>query len=438
MGESSRIFGKKPEVFSRSAGSVILSAALCCFALAAQPSDFSFSGHIKFGAAKTTYPAASGFRKWAGAGTEDFTSDARLNLQWRNDNWDVQAEAQVAALGGDTIYISRNSSGEANALFAGIPNDDRRLFDLTNVVADGDKYAALVRLDRLSVGYTGDKGVIRFGRQAVTWGNGLIFNTVMDIFNPFDPTALDTEYKPGDDMVYGQYLRDNGDDLQAVLVFRRDPATGEIKADQGSLAAKYHGFTASGEYDLLFARHFGESLVGFGGNRSVMGEALWRGDFAATFAEDGRVVPSAVTSLMHSFALGDKNIVASLEYYFNGFGQRGGRYEPASLQSNRNLLKRIARGELFNLGTHYVGLTATLEVTPLFLLTPSLFVNVEDRSALLQFVARGDIGEEMLLLGSLNVPVGPAGTEFGGIASAASGLPSSIGPSLFVQLAAYF
>ena len=32
-----------------------------------------------------------------------------------------------------------------------------------------------------------------------------MFNA-MDIFNPFDPAAVDTEYKVGDDMFYGQYL----------------------------------------------------------------------------------------------------------------------------------------------------------------------------------------------------------------------------------------
>jgi len=37
----------------------------------------------------------------------------------------------------------------------------------------------------------------------LSWGNGLVFSP-MDIVNPFDPTAVDTEYKAGDDMLYGQ------------------------------------------------------------------------------------------------------------------------------------------------------------------------------------------------------------------------------------------
>ena len=62
---------------------------------------------------------------------------------------------------------------------------------------------------------------MKFGRQAITWGNGL-FYAPMDLVNPFDPATIDTEYKAGDDMLYLQYLQDNGNDLQAAVVVRRD------------------------------------------------------------------------------------------------------------------------------------------------------------------------------------------------------------------------
>jgi hypothetical protein len=38
----------------------------------------------------------------------------------------------------------------------------------------------------------------------------------MDLVNPFDPASIDTEYKAGDDMLYVQYLQDNGNDMQAA------------------------------------------------------------------------------------------------------------------------------------------------------------------------------------------------------------------------------
>jgi len=83
--------------------------------------------------------------------------------------------------------------------------------------------------------------------QFISWGNGMVF-TPVDIFNPFDPAAVDKEYKTGDDMLYGQYLFSNGNDLQGVAVVRRDLRTGGVEGDQSSLAFKCHGFLGMNEY----------------------------------------------------------------------------------------------------------------------------------------------------------------------------------------------
>jgi len=403
----------------------------------AQSSDFDFGGHTKFRLTSTSFPDDSLFRDLAGSSAEDFGFDARLKVSWRSGGWGVQSDAQFAALYGETIEYSRGFDAGLQVLFPRLPTDERRLFDLTDIISDKGKRAVISRLDRLSASYTVDKGVVRFGRQAVTWGNGLMFNTVMDIFNPFDPTAIDKEYKSGDDMLYGQYLRDNGADIQSVLVFRRNPATGDVETDQGSFAGKYHGFFGAGEYDILIARHFGETLLGVGGNRSI-GGALWRGDLVVTSTDNEGTIASAVTSLSHSFTWGGKNVSGVVEYYFNGFGQRSRRYGPQDLALNPNLLQRFARGEVFNLGRHYLGLSALIEITPLFLLTPNLFLNIEDTSALLQIATQTDVSENMLLLGALNIPVGEAGTEFGGIDSGVPSTQLSTGPGIFLQLAWYF
>ena len=34
----------------------------------------------------------------------------------------------------------------------------------------------------------------------MSWGNGLVFQP-MDLFNPFTPTAVDRDYKPGNDLL---------------------------------------------------------------------------------------------------------------------------------------------------------------------------------------------------------------------------------------------
>ena len=69
-------------------------------------------------------------------------------------------------------------------------------------------------------------------------------------------------------------MRDNGDDLQGVAVFRRDLETGDVDAEWSSFALKYHGFAGPGEFDLLAARHFDDPLLGGGGN-VPLGGAVW-------------------------------------------------------------------------------------------------------------------------------------------------------------------
>lgn len=397
---------------------------------------WELGGRAAVRALVTSYPEDSLFRDLVGSSSQDYNFDGRLLFGARVGNWDFKADYQLIGLYGDRVSYTRDLPEDLQALFGRLPNDDRRLFDLTHVFTDDGDFAALQRLDRLSVGYTVDKAVVRFGRQAITWGNGMIY-TPMDIFNPFDPAAVDREFKTGDDMLYGQFLRSNGDDTQGVMVFRRDLATGDVEADQSSLAAKYHGFVGQGEFDALIAQHFGDLLVGAGGNVSL-GGSVWRGDLMLTRTDDEGTVASAVTSLSYSWIWGGKNVSGVLEYFYSGFGQGANDYSPESLANNPELLERVARGELFTLGQHYLAASAMIEITPLFLLTPNLFTNVADPSGVLQIVTQNDLKQDLVLLGALNIPWGGAGSEYGGIDTGVPGRYLSSGPGIFVQLNWYF
>jgi len=396
--------------------------------------DWSFGGHTKYQYIHTHVPADSVFQDISGDSLRDHNLEIRLKTSARRGRWGFNTHVQLIGVHSDSL------SGFRDAPFptfpgSGIINDDRRWFDLTHELTNEDKNAALLRLDRLNVGYTGDRVVLRFGRQAVSWGNGLLF-TPMDIFNPFDPTAVDKEYKSGDDMLYGQYLRASGDDVQAVAVVRRDLLSGEVDSEQSSLALKYHGFLGGHEYDLLMAGHYGDLVLGFGGGAD-MGGAIWRADLVWTDTDTDSVV-SGVVGVSYSWVAGQRNWSGALEYYYNGFGQMHGDYSAEGLAGNPELLKRLGRGEVFNLARHYLGASATVELTPLLRLSPNLFVNLADPSAFAQLVMSYDMQQDIQLLAALNIPVGPNGSEYGGIEATQAGTYLSTGPSLFAQLAWYF
>ncbi len=390
-----------------------------------------FDGHTKLRGVATSYPDDSLYRQLAGSSALDLAGILRLNLRWREKGWSFEGAGQLLALYGDQVEYSREFPPLLDTLFLRLPDDRRRLFDLTAVLNDSGKSANLLRLDRLSVGWTGEKAVVRVGRQTLSWGNGL-FYAPMDLVNPFDPATIDTEYKPGDDMAYFQYLQDSGNDLQAAWVVRRNILTGDVESDEGTIALKYHGFAGMYEYDLLVGEHYGNTVLGVGGTLSI-GGAIWRGDIVVTDTGD-ETVTQLVTNLNYSWIALGKNMTGGIEYYYNGFGETG----DYDLASNPELLVRLARGELFTLARHYIAGTVTVEVTPLWTVTPVLLTNLRDPSAQLQLIAQGSLSDNMLLIGTLTVPMGPSGSEFGGIESGSPGSYLSSGPSVFAQFAWYF
>ena len=397
-----------------------------------QETEYEFGGHIKGRLLGQSFPDNSAFNQLVGSSALDIESDLRLSLEASKGRWSFDAAYQLFAGYGDRINPAGLLPG---GLSNRLPNDDRRFFNLTDAIDDDGKFVALHRLDRLWVGYANDKAVVRVGRQALSWGNGLIFSP-MDIVNPFDPTQVDTEYKAGDDMLYGQYLRDNGHDIQFSYVARRDIVSGDPDSDESTAAVKYHGIAGDAEYDLLVATSYGETTLAVGGNRSI-GGAVWRGDLVVTDALSGSKV-QLVTNLSYSWVWGDKNVSGVVEYYFDEYGQKDGHYDSQSLAQNPELLQRLARGQSFTIGRHYVAGGLMIEMTPLWIVAPNLFANVEDGSALLQIVTRNNLSEDMEFIGAVNIPIGPDGSEYGGIALDMPGVFLSTDASLFAQLAWYF
>ena len=191
---------------------------------------YELTGHGKIRLLGQSFPQDSIFRDVAGATGLDGEGDLRLNFFAKNDRWSLSADYQIFALYGDSIEYSRDLSTGIGLPGERIPNDDRRLLDMTNTLSDSGKFVSLHRFDRLWLGNSSESMVWRAGRQALTWGNGLFFSP-FDIVNPFDPATIDAEYKSGDDMLYAQYLKNTGDDVQAAWVVRRDPASGKVASD---------------------------------------------------------------------------------------------------------------------------------------------------------------------------------------------------------------
>lgn len=398
-------------------------AIICALSVCPQSTragDVEVGGHTKARVVAQSYPADSVFNDLVGSTSADYQGDLRLNVEAKHSHWTLDVNYQLIGLNSDLLRV---------------PNDDRRLFNLTATIDESRTAALLHRLDRFWVGYTGEKTVVRFGRQALSWGNGM-FYAPMDLVNPFDPRAIDTEYKAGDDMLYLQYLRDTGADVQAAHVIRRSVSSGDVESDAATSAVKYHGFSGEKEFDVLMARHYGDTVLGLGFGRSV-GGAQWGSDVVVTVANSDTVLQLS-TNLSYSWVAAGKNMSGVVEYHFSGFGQSSGQYGPADLASNPELLLRLNRGDNFIAGRHYIAGSVLIEMTPLWSISPTLLGNITDPSGLFQLVTNYSLSNNITLLGSLSVPIGSNGSEFGGLASLTPGRYFSTDAGLFAQFAWYF
>ena len=359
-----------------------------------------------------------------GSGTYlNLDTDLRINNDTFLGDWghfEIQYEAILA--GGkarekrqDLREIFPNFEG-STLFFGASLKDDRRLMDLTHTIKEEDSYILVQRLDRLNFTLKPDWGFVRIGRQAVTWGNGLIFNP-MDLFNPFPPADIQRDYKIGDDMALAQVALPHSADLQLLYVVRRDPDTHNLEEDQNSLAGLLHFAIGTTEFEMMATRHYDDYAVGLGSS-GIWGGAAWRLDTTATFLNDGkgnntRNYLSGVVNMDYSWTWWDKNFYGLLEYYYNGLGESD---SPGAL-SNPDITKRLTRGELFVLGKYYLSAEIQVELHPLFKIFFTGINNVQDPSGILQPRAVWNVTQNLEMKVGANIFYGDngnPGSEFGG------------------------
>lgn len=398
--------------------------------------DWKFGGHIKYQYTYSDYRTDDINAVFGNDPARDQGLDLRFKAEKRAGPWDFAADYELLAVAGDTLEARRRMAAAGvpfTGTVSGLPDDRRQLFDLTHETTDRNRLAAVQRLDRLSLGYSSACQSLRFGRQAVSWGNGLVFQP-LDFVNPFAPLVIDKDYKTGDDMLYGQWRVGEQDDLQAIVLPRRDPATDRVESNQSTYAAKFRARLAGLDLDLLVARHFAANLAGAGIVKSV-GGAVWRLDVSYTDLETGGSATSLVTNMDYSWTWGGKNVYGYAEFFHNAVGESD-RANYAS--PNAELSTRLARGELFTLARDYAALGLQVEFTPLINIYTNLITNLNDGSKYLQLRGTYDWQQDVQLMAGVNLPSGSRGTEYGGVPVAGMNVFARSARSAYFRVAYYF
>lgn len=411
--------------------SVILWAAWLACSQAAPARADDVHGRLELGDQFATEDASSLSATLDEQTRNDVLGDMRVTWEPRWGGWSFALHYEMTVDAGDTPALTARR--DALGIFP--PSPPATWLNLTNTFIDDDNLTATQRIDRLSIGYTGDNFVVRLGRQALTWGSGLVFHP-MDLFDPFAPTAIDTEYKPGTDMAYAQWLFGDGSDLQFVAVPRAFELNGAPTSNASSFALHYHAAIAGLQTTWLAARDHGDWVVGAGLN-GPLGGATWNIEAIPTFVHDGPTLTSGVANISDATTLFGRDATLFAEYYRNGFGLSDRHYALDNLPAP--LIDRLLRGQVFDTGRDYLAAGATLQWTPLLHIDPTLIANLNDASLYGIVQATYSLRENLNLVAGVQLPIGPPRTEFGGIALTGASPPFEEQPKIvYVQLRQYF
>ncbi|MFP4473992.1 MAG: hypothetical protein ACLFOY_00435 [Desulfatibacillaceae bacterium] len=407
-----------------------------------------YGGHLKI-RGSVAWPGGDSHYSLVGAeAMVDGAAEFRLKAEYEaTDDISFTAHYENIFSAGDTRRRNKALNRRFPALSAtGVttsaqPDDDRRLFDLTATLDDAPGHVWYHRMDRLYAAYTTFTLDVRAGRQAVTWGNGLVFNP-MDLFNPFAPTDVERDYKNGDDMLSVQYSPSRGN-VHLLYVPRRNPADGNPSRDHSSLAAKYHVMSGDHELDFMVGRHYRDMVAGFGVT-GYLGAAAWRMDVVGVLLEpdDGRRLPiddkgsyvSAVANIDYSWVWAGKNWYGLLEVYHNGLMDN----EYAEDSATRAVRERLDRGQLHTLGNTYAAGTVRFEAHPLVNLHLAAITNLADPSGILQPRMVYDVRQNTRIVAGANVYWGRDGSEFGGYSIPGTNLYASPADNVYVWATRYF
>ena len=362
------------------------------------------------------------------------TAALRLIGQAGQGPWQASIQDQLYLDHGSGVALDQKLSQ------AGFSQPARNLsrsnyWDLDQRWVDGTNTRSGQRLDRLWLGYSGRHAVLRLGRQALTWGGGQLFHP-MDLIDPFSPTATDTEYKAGADMAYGQWLFDDGSDLQMAYLPRRDPVDRRWQGARNVSALYWHHAGYPLQENLLLAHDHGATVLGVNVTGSLAG-ATWSAAAIPTWEANGHTLVSLDANISDAFTLWHRDASGFIEYYRNGFGLGGRNYTVAGLP--QDLKSRLDRATVFNTGIDYLALGGSLSLTPLWQLQPGWIFNLQDQSSLLMLKATDSLAENTDLILGWQQPTGPHGTEFGGLVLGdGSGTYLETPAQVYVRLNQYF
>lgn len=353
--------------------------------------------------------------------------EGRINLARRDGILELKLDMYGGLISQNNNFPTTFGPGKS------ILSDDASLFDLADTVSDDGNEVTYGRIDRFSIGWVAQDSSLRLGRQALSWGQGLTFQ-VLDIINPFPPAIVDSEYKPGTDMVFFSNNFPSIGELEIAYVPRRNVDTHDIEFTESSLAVRLQKRVESLGIDTqwMVAKHYDNSMVGVGANVAYEG-AIFRTDILYESVKEQANNFSFLINVDRSWELVNLNWYGSLEYFHSGIGEKSNEVSNFSMQ----LSDKLQRGDIFTVGKDYLSVGIRQELTPLLNFYQLWVQGLEPSGSLVQLKISYDVTQDVVFTLAGTAGFGGSGSEFTGY-KLPQGITSSRGDTIFAQISRYF
>jgi len=293
------------------------------------------------------------------------------------------------------LHLASTLSAPASASYSGVSTSASAVPEAVDLRWDldgGEGLAWTARPDWLLVEGRMPHLTLTLGRQPITFGHALLF-TPLDLVAPFHPAVLDQEYKPGVDAARLDAYAGTSTHLSAVAAY-----AGSWDLDGLVLCAT--GQTTVGVWDLglLAGAVHGDLVAGLTTTGSLGPIGLWaEGTLTVPTDDEDPFVRAVVGGEARP---GDRWFLAAEAYVqTNGASDPGDYLEQSSGA-------RYARGEVWEMGRYYAGLSGSYELSPIVQISAFALANLADPSAMVGPALSWSVSDEASVHGGAYVGLG--------------------------------
>lgn len=258
---------------------------------------------------------------------------------------------------------------------------------------DAEAMTLTGRTDRLSLGVTSGPLTLTAGRQPITLGHGLTF-TPMDLVNPFFPTVVDQEYKPGVDAATADLFFGTSSQLSLMAAYADEAPVVDAEdwAVDGMVYAVYGQHTVGrSDIGLMVGEIRNDAVYGLTVASSI-GPVAVHAD--ATFTQpDSPDEDPFVRGVVGALWAATSEMTLMGEVYHQSLGAENPDGYLSQLAT-----ERYARGELWLAGQTYASGSVSYQLTPLILGTVAVIGNASDGSALVAPNASISVSDEVQIV----------------------------------------